>query len=84
MARIWFAVVDVELAIFALVAFGAKALVGADEIVASGSILARVISTFIDFLLAIASKVSFSADALVAVSYVATMASILAQLVHAS
>jgi len=76
-----FAVVDVELAVVPLVAAGAEALVGTNQVLAGGTILARVRRTLIDLVLAVAAVVALRAVALVAVAGIPATPSILAKLV---
>lgn len=82
LARIGVTIIDVELAVFPLEAFGTHALIGTNEIIASCSVLARVAGTLIGFVLAIASVVSLVANTLMTVSNISAVSSILAEFIN--
>lgn len=82
LARVWVTIVDVEFTILALEPWWAGALVGSNQVFASGSVLTRLRKTFVDLILTIGSVVPFRTDAFMTVSDISTMPSILAQVFH--
>lgn len=79
LARVWQAVIYVELAVLSLEALGTLALVGPDQVLADSSVLARGGLALVDLLLAVGAGVAVEAVAAVRVADVVA-GSVVAQL----